>query len=280
MTIEAQRPSTAVEVLTRVIERDDSPVSATTARRQEHDPVPLPRKACAEYLDALTVAGESMLGAAGVARGRLLAIRIPASCASVRPTSMRSSTPTPSQASTSSLNQWRSRRPTCSALGRTRRAHPLPHRASARRGSDRTVVALLARSEPQVPRVPARGPRSGRSARRSTTHWPKRRSGSSTSNCSHRAAPGGPVTRSRSPSWNGSTGTTTTAVRTNNYGDVPPVNVRQPATVNTSTSPRPGHQRTESPDSPGRCHACCRQPPAPASFARESNAIGGISSSA
>ncbi len=68
MTIEAQRPSTAVEVLTRVIERDDSAVSATTARRQEHDPVPLPRKACAEYLDALTVAGESMLGAAGVAR--------------------------------------------------------------------------------------------------------------------------------------------------------------------------------------------------------------------
>ena len=47
MTIEAQRPSTAVEVLTRVIERDDSAVSATTARRQEHDPVPLLRKACA-----------------------------------------------------------------------------------------------------------------------------------------------------------------------------------------------------------------------------------------
>ena len=67
MTIEAQRPSTAVEVLTRVIERDDSAVSATTARRQEHDPVPLLRKACAEYLDALTVAGESILGPAGMA---------------------------------------------------------------------------------------------------------------------------------------------------------------------------------------------------------------------
>ncbi len=67
MTIEGQRPSTAVEVLTRVIERDDSAVSATTARRQERDPVPLLRKACAEYLDALTVAGESILGAAGVA---------------------------------------------------------------------------------------------------------------------------------------------------------------------------------------------------------------------
>ena len=66
MTIEAQRPSKAVEVLTRVIERDDSAVSATTARRQEHDPVSLLRKACAEYVDALTVAGESMLGAAGM----------------------------------------------------------------------------------------------------------------------------------------------------------------------------------------------------------------------
>ena len=66
-TIEAQRPSTAVEVLTRVIERDDSAVSATTARRQERDPVLLLRTACAEYLDALTVAGESILGAAGVA---------------------------------------------------------------------------------------------------------------------------------------------------------------------------------------------------------------------
>jgi hypothetical protein len=66
ITIAAQRPSTAVEVLTRVIERDDSAVSATTARRQEHDPVPLLRKACAEYLDALTVASESMLGADGV----------------------------------------------------------------------------------------------------------------------------------------------------------------------------------------------------------------------
>ncbi len=67
MTIEAQRPSTAVEVLTGVIERDDSAVSATTARRQERDPVPLLRKACAEYVDALTVAGESILGPAGVA---------------------------------------------------------------------------------------------------------------------------------------------------------------------------------------------------------------------
>ncbi len=65
MNVEAQRPSTAVEVLTRVIERDDSAVSATTARRQERDPVPLLRKACAQYLDALTVAAESLLGPTG-----------------------------------------------------------------------------------------------------------------------------------------------------------------------------------------------------------------------
>lgn len=64
---EAQRPSTAVEVLTRVIERDDSAVSATTARRLERHPVPLLGKACAEYLDALTVAGESILGPTGMA---------------------------------------------------------------------------------------------------------------------------------------------------------------------------------------------------------------------
>ncbi len=67
MSIEAQRPSTAVEVLTRVTERDDSAVSASTARRQERDPVSLLRKACAEYLDALTVAGESILGTSGIA---------------------------------------------------------------------------------------------------------------------------------------------------------------------------------------------------------------------
>ena len=44
-----QRPPTAVEMLTRVVERDDSAVSASSARREERDPVPLLRKACAEY---------------------------------------------------------------------------------------------------------------------------------------------------------------------------------------------------------------------------------------
>jgi hypothetical protein len=64
---EAQRPSTAVEMLARVIECDDSAVSASSARREERDPVPLLRNACGEYVDALTVAGESILGAAGTA---------------------------------------------------------------------------------------------------------------------------------------------------------------------------------------------------------------------
>ncbi len=63
---EAQRPSTAVEMLTSVIAKDDSAVSATTFRRQERDPVPLLGKACAEYLDAIGVAGESILGRDGI----------------------------------------------------------------------------------------------------------------------------------------------------------------------------------------------------------------------
>jgi hypothetical protein len=50
-----------------VIERDNSAVSATTTRHQERDPVPLLRKACAEHVDALTVAGGSILGTSGMA---------------------------------------------------------------------------------------------------------------------------------------------------------------------------------------------------------------------
>jgi len=59
---DAIRPPTAIEVLTRVVERDDSAISANSTRREERDPVPLLRKACAEYLDALAVAAESVLG--------------------------------------------------------------------------------------------------------------------------------------------------------------------------------------------------------------------------
>lgn len=66
--IDAIRPPTAIEVLTRVIERDDSAVSANSAHREEHDPAPLLRKACAEYVDALAVAGESVLGPERVAQ--------------------------------------------------------------------------------------------------------------------------------------------------------------------------------------------------------------------
>jgi conjugative relaxase-like TrwC/TraI family protein len=65
---DAVRPPTATEVLARVVERDDSAVSASSAAREERDPVPLLRKACAEYADALDVAAESVLGPAGLAR--------------------------------------------------------------------------------------------------------------------------------------------------------------------------------------------------------------------
>ena len=68
MDADAVRPPTAVEMLTHVVERDDSAVSAASARREERDPVPLLRKACAEYLDALGVAAESVLGPEGLAR--------------------------------------------------------------------------------------------------------------------------------------------------------------------------------------------------------------------
>lgn len=65
---EAIRPPTAIEVLTRVVERDDSAVSASSTRREERDPVPLLRKACAEYIDALGVAAESVLGPEAIAQ--------------------------------------------------------------------------------------------------------------------------------------------------------------------------------------------------------------------
>jgi AAA domain/TrwC relaxase len=64
----AVRPPTATEVLARVVERDDSAVSASSTRREERDPVALLRKACAEYSDALGVAAESVLGPDGLAR--------------------------------------------------------------------------------------------------------------------------------------------------------------------------------------------------------------------
>jgi conjugative relaxase-like TrwC/TraI family protein len=68
MDADAVRPPTAVEILTHVVERDDSAVSATSARREERDPVLRLRKACAEYLDALGVAAESVLGPENLAQ--------------------------------------------------------------------------------------------------------------------------------------------------------------------------------------------------------------------
>ena len=54
--------------MARIVERDDAAVSATTTRVQEKNPVVLSGKACAEYLDALGVASESVLGAERLAQ--------------------------------------------------------------------------------------------------------------------------------------------------------------------------------------------------------------------
>jgi hypothetical protein len=56
------RPSTAVELLTSVLERDDTVTSATSERRALRDPVQLLRKNAAEYLDAIGVAANSVIG--------------------------------------------------------------------------------------------------------------------------------------------------------------------------------------------------------------------------
>jgi conjugative relaxase-like TrwC/TraI family protein len=56
------RPPTAVEILARVLERDDTATSATAERRALRDPGELLRKNAAEYLDALGVAAESVIG--------------------------------------------------------------------------------------------------------------------------------------------------------------------------------------------------------------------------
>jgi conjugative relaxase-like TrwC/TraI family protein len=56
------RPPTAVELLARALERDDTVNSATSERRALRDPVVLLRKSAAEYLDAIGVAAESVIG--------------------------------------------------------------------------------------------------------------------------------------------------------------------------------------------------------------------------
>jgi hypothetical protein len=61
------RPPTAVELLTRALERDDTVASATSERRALPDPVELLRKSAAEYLDAIGVAANSVIGPVNLA---------------------------------------------------------------------------------------------------------------------------------------------------------------------------------------------------------------------
>ena len=62
------RPPTAVEILTRVLGRDDIATSATSELTALHDPAAKLRQNAAEYLDALGVAAESVLGPTNLAR--------------------------------------------------------------------------------------------------------------------------------------------------------------------------------------------------------------------
>jgi conjugative relaxase-like TrwC/TraI family protein len=62
------RPPTAVEILTRVLGRDDTATSATSELSALHDPAAKLRQNAAEYLDALGVAAESVIGPANLAR--------------------------------------------------------------------------------------------------------------------------------------------------------------------------------------------------------------------
>ena len=62
------RPPTAVEILTRVLGRDDTATSATSELTALHDPAAKLRQNAAEYLDALGVAAESVIGPANLAR--------------------------------------------------------------------------------------------------------------------------------------------------------------------------------------------------------------------
>ena len=65
---DAAHPSTAVETLTRVLARDDAVTSATSEQHAAHDPALLLGKQVAQYLDALDVAGQSLVGPDNLAR--------------------------------------------------------------------------------------------------------------------------------------------------------------------------------------------------------------------
>ncbi len=63
----ATHPDTAIDVLTRILARDDAQVSATTAARRAQDPTLRLAGAASMYLDALGQAAEGLLGADALA---------------------------------------------------------------------------------------------------------------------------------------------------------------------------------------------------------------------
>lgn len=65
---DSPRPPTAVEILTRVLGRDDTATSATRELTALHDPAAKLQQNAAEYLDALGLAAESVLGPTKLAR--------------------------------------------------------------------------------------------------------------------------------------------------------------------------------------------------------------------
>ena len=65
---EAVHPSTAVEILTRALARDDAVTSATSEQHTANDPALLLGKQVAQYLDALDVAAHSIVGPDNLAR--------------------------------------------------------------------------------------------------------------------------------------------------------------------------------------------------------------------
>jgi DNA primase catalytic core len=61
------RPATPTDILEQIVARDDAARSATTLRRDQHDPAARLADATRRYVDALHVAAEDLAGAQGVA---------------------------------------------------------------------------------------------------------------------------------------------------------------------------------------------------------------------
>jgi DNA primase catalytic core len=67
ITRDALLPPTAVDILTRIVGRDDSPTSATSTQRTLSDPATRLGPACDRYADALAAAATQLLGVGGLA---------------------------------------------------------------------------------------------------------------------------------------------------------------------------------------------------------------------